>query len=115
MLTLDGEDLRATNRLMVVIYFQKEIILTELCEFMQISKTTGSLEIDRLVEKRYVKRIQKESDRRNTYLSLTTAGKKQAEKVINSKIKCIGETLNIKSEEELKELLKALKTIENIL
>lgn len=67
---------------MLLIDKKKEITMTELADYINVSMSTANGIIERLVKKGYVKRDRSDSDRRIVVLQLTTEG---SQLVINLK------------------------------
>ncbi|MFW9862107.1 MAG: MarR family winged helix-turn-helix transcriptional regulator [Candidatus Thorarchaeota archaeon] len=67
--------------------------------------------IDRLVDKKYIKRDQAPSDRRTVVLEVTSSGRRAHERFRNSTMKQMDESLSHLSEDEIISLLELVKKL----
>lgn len=103
----DNDITLVTLEVLVKLYETKTgITQKELCEKLLIPKQTLSNLFTVLIDKSYVKKIDKENDKRSFYFVLTTSGKEYFMPIYNELQKAEYEVFNSFSEEELECYLK---------
>lgn len=79
--TQTNEERRATLLQYYALSFVKEkerVTATELAQHLRLSKSSATQLTQRLVNMKYIKRVQEKNDRRFVHLVLTTSGEEQA-------------------------------------
>ncbi|AKA70846.1 MarR family winged helix-turn-helix transcriptional regulator [Clostridium scatologenes] len=89
--------------------------LTELGKTLGIPNSTVSVIVDRLVNMGIVRRERDKDDRRKVLLCIESEGIDQDEQIFKYHMDNFGKLFRNASEEEIKHILKGLKTLENVI
>lgn len=103
------------NSLLETIAIQGSVSLSRLCEILSISKSTGSLQVDKLVKNGLVRRRQDPGDRRNIILEPTDEGNRRVVEILNTKIRCLMGKFEGMSDEDIETLHSSFSNIRRIL
>lgn len=106
-----------TSQLFVMEYLsrQERCRMGEVVEVMKISFSAGTAMLDRLVDRKFVKRFRSEHDRRIVFVAITDKGKKIVEEIYDQKRKGLVELFTLLSPEERKAYLEILeKLVQNL-
>jgi DNA-binding MarR family transcriptional regulator len=98
-------------RILHVIQEKKEITMRALAELMEVKPASMTSQINILVNKEYINRINDKEDRRSVKVSLTKKGIEVYSQLHAKKMKVLNKMLANISEEEKKELIKLLEKL----
>ncbi len=100
---------------LIILKRMHQSTLKDLSVELNVSNSSLSIMLNKLVEDGWVDRIFDDNDRRITLFSLTPLGEAYIEMQVNSKITQIHEKLSSLSEEEISDLTKSIEIMHNII
>ncbi|SHK12630.1 DNA-binding transcriptional regulator, MarR family [Anaerobranca californiensis DSM 14826] len=99
---------------LIILKKNPHITLGGLSAELNVSSSSLSIMLNKLVEDGWVERIYTKTDRRLTFFKLTPKGEHFVKTLIEEKIEGLRNDLKILSEKEKKELISSLETLEKI-
>ncbi|WP_177159735.1 MarR family winged helix-turn-helix transcriptional regulator [Anaerobranca gottschalkii] len=99
---------------LIILKNNPNITLRSLSSELNVSNSSLSIMLNKLVEDGWVDRIYTKEDRRLTLFKLTPKGKNFVESLIGEKIEEFNKDLEILSEKEKEELKSSIKNLEKI-
>lgn len=100
--------------LLAVNYFG-DLTMTDFAAYLGVKKQQATRVVNNLVQKKYVRRVYDESDRRVILIALTPEGKEYLSEYTKNTISLINDSVEGFSESEIKEFQKAIETINKML
>ncbi|MGV2829169.1 MarR family winged helix-turn-helix transcriptional regulator [Myxosarcina sp. GI1(2024)] len=88
--------------------------LSDVAEFLDVTRPTTSGAIERLVQQGLVDRVHDPQERRRILLSLTSAGSDYQQQVYRALSRCIEEQLSSLSQKEYSQLMEGLLLLETV-
>ncbi|MFZ5354355.1 MAG: MarR family winged helix-turn-helix transcriptional regulator [Bacillota bacterium] len=111
-----GEDLSTTHfQILFLLLEYGEMSVTEMANSLEISKTNITQPIQKLIDKRYLKRIHSEDDRRYINIKLTAEGRDFLEEYKGCLANSLEEKLSGLQQSELDTLAQLLSSMKSII
>lgn len=93
--------------------FEGKKTMSELADYMDLTRGSMTTAIDSLINKKYVKREYDKNDRRKVYIVLIGDGKKMVKLIFEKHIEIATKMFNILNDEERKQFSNILNKISN--
>lgn len=105
-----GDASLSLSQLRVLNYLKRcpQASLTDVSEYLDVTRATMSATIERLVQRGLVERIEDPQERRRVLLSLTPTGEQQLQQVLQRTRSQVAQKLDNFSDEQLQQLLQGL-------
>ena len=102
--------------IMAALYYRSFLTMTQVSESISSSKEQATRAVAPLVKKGYIKRFERENDRKHVFIELTDAGRQILEAVRTRAVSGFHKKLDrAVSEEEKQQLIESLHTVISIL
>jgi DNA-binding MarR family transcriptional regulator len=88
--------------------------LSDLADYLDVTRPTMSVMVERLVQRGFVHRIDNENERRRVVLTLTSAGISELEAVYNATLANIADRLEALSGEQCQQVMAGLSILEGL-
>ncbi|NES98013.1 MAG: MarR family transcriptional regulator [Desertifilum sp. SIO1I2] len=105
-----GDASLSLSQLRVLNYLKRypQVSLTDVSEYLDVTRATMSATIERLVQRGLVERTEDPQERRRVILSLTPTGEQQLQQVLQRTRNQVAQKLDNFSDEQLQQLLQGL-------
>ncbi len=94
-----------------VLHHKGRMPVQSMCQKVLIANSSMTYVLDKLEEKKYIKRIQDQNDKRTFYVELTTKGKTLADDIFPKHYQAMQKIFDILSDDEKKTLNELLKKL----
>lgn len=93
------------------LYHKGKVSVNEMCQTVLIPNSSMTYVLDKLEEKKYIKRIQDINDKRTFYVELSMEGQKHANQILPKHYKVMSQVFSILTKEEQDLLNQYLKKL----